>query len=153
MRTLLVGLGNPIVTDDGAGIRVVQIIKRKLHDPNVDAVGVSFGGLDLLELITGYDRLILIDTVQTSGCAPGSVLKLTLDDLGSTQHLSSPHDIGFKELIELGRELGLNLPCDILIYAIEAADTTTFGERCTPLVAEAIPYLVDLVIEEQFARP
>jgi len=152
LRTLVIGLGNPIVTDDGAGIRVAQIIREKVHRPDVDIVEMNVGGFGLLERITGYDRLILIDTIRTPGGLPGSVLKLGPDMFGSTQHLSSPHDVGFKEVIELGRKLGLYVPREIAVYAVEAEDITTFGERCTPSVAKAVPRVADLIIDEQFDR-
>jgi hydrogenase maturation protease len=150
LRTLVIGLGNPIVTDDGAGIKVVQALQQKVRDPNVVMVEASVGGLDLLDLIVGYDRLILVDTIRTLNGTPGRILKLGLDDLDSTSHLSSPHDIGFKEAIGIGKRLGLDVPKQVFIYAIEPQNITTFGEQCTPKVSKVIPQLVDLIIEEQF---
>lgn len=149
MRTLVLGLGNPILTDDGAGIKVTQIIREKVHDPDVDVLKVTAAGLDLLDLIVGYDRLIVVDTIRTGCCAPGTILRLSLKDFELAQHLSSPHDIGFKELIELGRRLGLHLPSEILIYAIEALDTVTFGERFTSEIARAVPKVANMIVSEQ----
>ena len=149
MKTLIIGLGNTIITDDGAGIKVVQRLRRRVHDPNVDMVELSIGGLELLDLIVGYDRLILVDTIRTLNGTPGSILKLGLDDLDSTSHLSSPHDIGFKEAMAIGKRLGLDVPKQVFIYAIEPQNITTFGEQCTPKVSKMIPQLVDLIIKEQ----
>jgi hydrogenase maturation protease len=153
VRSLVLGLGNPILTDDGAGIKVVQILREKVHNPDVDMVEVAAAGLDLLDAIVGYDRVIVVDTIQTGCCVPGTILRLTMDDFGLTHHLSSPHDIGFKELVELGRELSLDMPTDIVIYAIEAQDTATFSERFTEEIDKAIPRLADVIVTEQLGRP
>jgi len=150
LRTLVLGLGNPILTDDCAGIEVLQTLKEKVRDPDVDIIEASVGGLDLLDRIVGYDRLILIDSIQTGASPPGSILRLVPEDLGTTSHLSSPHDIGFKELIELGRRLSYDLPSEICIYAIEVRDTVTFGELPTTDVAKAVQRLGRLILEEQF---
>jgi hydrogenase maturation protease len=149
LRTLVLGLGNPILTDDGAGIKVTQILREEVHDPDVDMLEATAAGLDLLDLIVGYDRLIVVDTIRTGCCAPGTILRLSLDDFELAQHLSSPHDIGFKELIELGRRLGLHLPSEILIYAIEAQDTATFGETFTSEIARAVPQVANMIISER----
>jgi hydrogenase maturation protease len=93
--------------------------------------------------------LIVVDTIRTGCCAPGTILRLSLDDFELAQHLSSPHDIGFKELIELGRRLALNLPSEILIYALEAQDTETFGERLTSEIAKAVPQVANMIVSEQ----
>jgi len=152
VRSLVLGLGNPILTDDGAGIRVLQILREEVHDPDVDMVEVTAAGLDLLDAIVGYDRLIVVDTIQTGCCVPGTILRLTMDDFGLTHHLSSPHDIGFKELVELGRELSLDMPTDIVIYAVEAQDTATFSERFTAEIDKAVPQLADMIVTEQFGE-
>ncbi len=152
MRSLVLGLGNPILTDDGAGIKVVQILREEIRDPDVDMVEAAAAGLDLLDAIVGYDRLIVVDTIQTGCCVPGTILRLTIDDFGFAQHLSSPHDIGFKELVELGRELSLDMPTEIVIYAIEAHDTATFSEGFTAQIDKAIPRLAEMILTEQFGR-
>ena len=62
--------------------------------------------------------------------------------------MGQAHDIEFATALELGKKLGLALPQEIIIFAIEAADVTTFGEECTPEVRRAIPVCVKMVVRE-----
>lgn len=149
--TLILGLGNPILSDDAAGIKVAQKIKERLGDrEDVDVMEASVGGLALLDIVAGYERLVVIDSIKTEGGRPGVLYNLGLEDLERTIHISSPHDTNFATAIELGRICGESIPAQIDIYAIEVEDNRTFGEQLTPLVREAIPQIVDRIVEEQF---
>jgi hydrogenase maturation protease len=96
-----------------------------------------------LEDIGSCDRLILIDSIKSEGGRPGELYQFGLDDFRSTLHLGSPHDINFATALELGKRLGMDIPGEIQIYAIEVEDNQTFCETCSPLVEEAIPRVVD----------
>lgn len=148
LKTLVLGLGNPILTDDSVGCRVAMALQEKLHQPNIDIKEASIAGLDFLDVLAGYDRTIIIDAIQTSEGKPGQIHRFGPEILANTRHASSPHDVNFATALELGRKLNLPLPQDITIFAIEAADVTSFSEDCTPNVARAIPTCVDLVLEE-----
>ena len=146
MKTLVLGLGNPILSDDGIGIRVARAIGQ--HYDGVTVMEASQAGLNLLDLIAGYDKLILVDAIQTVGGNIGEVYRLEVSDLDTTLHSSSPHDISFTTALELGKRLGMVLPYEIVIFAIEVKDVTTFSEECTPEVIQAIPVARDMVIRE-----
>jgi hydrogenase maturation protease len=68
-RTLLLGMGNPILSDDAIGIRLAGRLKERLKDiPGLDMVeDCSVGGFNLLEIIEGYGRLIVLDSIRTAG--------------------------------------------------------------------------------------
>ncbi|MBA7698006.1 hypothetical protein ES703_106680 [subsurface metagenome] len=108
----------------------------------------SAAGLGLLDLITGYDKLIIVDAIQTKGGQAGKIYRLSVENLSDTRHLASPHDINLATALELGKKLGLALPQRIIIFAIEVVDVTTFGEKCTPEVEKAIPLAVSTVANE-----
>ena len=147
MRTLVLGLGNPILTDDGVGIHVVRDLAGRLDRSDVDVAEASLGGLRLLDVTAGYDRLILVDAIQAGG-RPGRVCRLGLDDMPSL-HAACSHDLSLPAALALGRRLGMALPEDqaITIVAVEVEDVLTFGERCTPRVQAAIPRAARLVEE------
>lgn len=147
MKTLILGLGNPILRDDGVGIKVAKEIGRRLISSSVDVREASIAGLDLLELIQGYTKVVLIDSIQIKGGIPGEIFPLDLSDLSPTIRLSSPHDVNFATAIELGKKLGLNLPQEIRIYAIQGEDISTFDENCSPLVERAIPGIAEKIIK------
>jgi hydrogenase maturation protease len=155
MKILVIGLGNPILTDDGVGVKVAYKVKDSLaahhgHDLTITEVGV--GGLRLMEMMVGYDRVILIDAlIQGNGDPPGTVHRMTLDDLRTvspTQHSASAHDTTLVTALEMGRRIGLALPGEIIIYAIEVENVLDFGEQPTLAVAEAIPRVAAAVLDE-----
>lgn len=148
MKTLVLGLGNPILSDDGVGIKVAREIRKQLADSEVVVAETSSDGLDLLELIQGYDRVIIIDAIQTKEGRVGEVYRLELDDLAFAKHLSSPHGVNLPTALELGAMLGIAIPPKITAFAIEVENVTSFSERCTPDVERAIPVCVQTVLGE-----
>jgi hydrogenase maturation protease len=151
-RTLVLGLGNPILSDDGVGCHVALSIKEKLKGPDIDVMEASIAGLDFLDLLARYDRTIIIDAIQTRDGTPGQIYQLEPEMLSNTCHASTPHDVNFATAIELGKQLGLPLPPQITIFAVEVRDVTSFGEACTPEVAAAIPECVKMVLHEISGR-
>ncbi len=111
-------------------------------------VEASLGGLDLLDLLTGYERVIIIDAIKTEGGKAGQIHRLKAEALSSTRHAGSPHDINLATALEMGKRLGMKMPLRIDIYAIEAEDTESFSESCTPAVAAAIPKCVKMILQE-----
>jgi hydrogenase maturation protease len=140
-RGLVLGLGNPILTDDGVGIHVARAVAD--HTPSTGAVTVaeaSVGGLRLLDVLAGYDWAVIVDAVLTGG-RPGDVTQLQPGDLRASLHSGSTHDLSLPGALALGRQIGMALPADerIVLVAVEAEDVLTFGESCTPAVAAAVP--------------
>jgi hydrogenase maturation protease len=148
VKTLLLGLGNPILCDDGVGIHVVRAVAARGLPDGVDCAEASVGGLRLLETIAGYQRVVMVDAIQIPGGQPGAIHRLRPDDLHATLHTGSSHDLSLAAALALGRGLGLLLPADenLLIVAVQAADVLTFAETCTPAVAAAIPRAVEAVL-------
>ncbi|NOX60825.1 MAG: hydrogenase maturation protease [Chloroflexi bacterium] len=152
-HTLIIGLGNPILTDDGVGVQVARAVEDALPPHLRDEVRVTeaaVGGLRLMEMMAGYRRVILIDAMLGPDPA-GTLRRLTLPELETispTQHSASAHDASLITALEAGRRMGLPLPDDIVIYAIAAENVVDFGEQPTPAVAQAIPRAVEAVINE-----
>ena len=146
MKILVLGLGNPLVSDDSVGLRVAAELKSRLADrPEIDVGEDYWGGLRLMERLVGYERAVVIDAIRT-GAPPGTIHFLRPDAL-PTQRSASAHDVNLPTALALGRHAGLRLPkdADILLVGVEAEDVLTFGESCTPAVAAAIPRAVDAV--------
>jgi hydrogenase maturation protease len=156
MRTLVLGMGNTILSDDGAGIYVARELEREQRE-GVDYAEASVGGLRLLDVIAGYERVILVDAIQTATGTPGDIYRLQPDDLLVSRHAGSSHDLSLPGALALGRGMGMPLPEDenMCIIALEVDDVVTFGEECTPAVAAAIPQAVKAVKQElaRFAAP
>ena len=148
MKTLVLGLGNPLLSDDGVGIKVAQELREKLRDPQVTVTESSLAGISLLDFVVGYDQVIIIDAIQTKEGNAGQIHRMGPEDFSFRKHLSSPHQINLVTALELGKMLNLAMPQKITIFAVEAKDITTFGEKCTPEVERAIPEVAEMVLEE-----
>ena len=151
---LVLGLGNPILTDDGVGIHVTRAVLAHGLPEGVDCAEASVGGLRLLDAIAGYDRVVMVDAIQTQGGRPGQIYRLHAGDLRQSLHSGSTHDLSLSGALALGRGLGMALPEDeaITILAVEAEDVLTFGETCTPAVEAALPRAVEAVLGELEVR-
>jgi len=150
VRTLVLGLGNSILTDDGIGIHVVRATAARCRRDDVAFAEAIVGGLRLLDRLVGYDRVILVDAIQTPDGSPGAVYRLHPNDLRQSLHSGSSHDLSLSGALTLGRSLGLKLPDNdaFLIVGIEVEDVLTFSEDCTPAVRAAIPQALQMVCEE-----
>jgi hydrogenase maturation protease len=148
VKTLILGLGNPILTDDGVGIKVVHALESRVDDPQVTLHESSVGGLNLLDVLEGYDRAVIVDAIQTSDGTTGDVYHLSSDGFEPCLHVSCVHDVNFATALELGRKTGLRLPRDITIVAVEVQDVITFSEECTPRVQVAVSTAVNTVLQK-----
>ena len=148
MKTLVIGLGNPLVSDDSVGLRVAAELKTRLTDrPDVEVDEDFWGGLRLMERMAGYRRAIVIDAIIT-GAKPGTLHHLTPDAI-PTQRSASAHDVNLPTALEFGRQAGLQLPENenILLIGIEVENVLDFGETCTPAVQAAVPKAVEEVLQ------
>ena len=149
MKTIVIGLGNPILGDDGVGWVVAEEVKRQIDpDLHVDVDCLSLGGISLMEHLIGYDRAILIDAF-VSHEPVGSIVVLKLDELPdvSAFHLTSAHDMSLKNALKLGRQMGAKLPVDITVAGISAKHVYDFSEELSLPVSEAIPKATQIVVD------
>lgn len=148
MKTLVLGIGNSVLCDDGVGIRVAAEVGKMVSDPTITVSEAYDGGLSLIEAFLGYDHVVLIDAIQTRNGTPGDVYELCPEDFVSARHLSSPHQVTFATALDLGKTLGLAMPSRIDIVAIEVQDVTSFADTCTPRVEKAIPIAVERALNK-----
>jgi hydrogenase maturation protease len=146
MKTMVLGLGNPIFRDDGVGLRVIEELRKQVHDNNVTIEGAELAGLDMLETLSRYDRVIIIDAIQMGGRV-GEIYRLTPEDLKPTSHTGTPHDVNFSTALAFGERIGIKLPLKIDILAIEIPNAINFGETLTPEVEKVVPQCVKEVLE------
>ena len=164
---LIVGLGNPILGDDGIGWVVADRVRQVLgghnaqadpFDParhflsehNVEIDRLSLGGLSLMERLEGYERVILVDSITTGNHMPGAVLSFSLSELvdQSGGHTTAPHDTSLLKALDVGRTIGLRLPelGKILVVAVEIESSLNFSENLTPQIVDSIPDAVNAVL-------
>ena len=138
-KILVIGLGNPLVSDDSVGLRVADRLRTALAGcDNVDVAEDYWGGLRLMERMIGYDAAIVVDAICT-GAVPGTIHSLGVNVM-PTQKSASAHDVNLPTALEFGRRAGAHLPPDedIRLVGVEAEDVINFSDHCTPAVAAAI---------------
>lgn len=152
---LVLGLGNDVLSDDAAGLLVAEAVRARLAgEPGIEVKATTEMGLALLDEIAGREAVVLIDSVQTGAAPPGHIHEFGVENL-SRVLTTAPHFLGIGETLALGRQLGLPMPRDVRIFAIEVADAYTLGTQLTPAVEAAIAPAADRVAAEarRFARP
>jgi hydrogenase maturation protease len=155
-RTLVVGLGNPILGDDGVGWKVADAVEAALDRDGGSARArgpvvverLAVGGLALMERLAGERHAIIVDAVLTGADPPGTVRVVGVAALPGREasHLDSAHDVTFATAMAIGRSLGADLPDDVTIITIEAVRVGDFGEAMTPAVEAALPEAVARVL-------
>lgn len=126
-RTILIGLGNPIMSDDAIGIRVAEEVLRLV--PGLEGDLSSAGGFDVLDCIIGYDRAVIVDAMVTGRFPPGTVRRVDVDPELQTQRIAYSHGMNFLRAIEVGQLTGADIPGEILIYGVEVEDAMSIGEE------------------------
>jgi hydrogenase maturation protease len=147
VKILILGLGNPILSDDGIGIKIAKELLSYVDPQKVEIKEASVGGMGLIDLIEGYKKVIIIDSIKTEKGKVGQVYNLNVDDL-HTSRLSFPHNISFAAAIKLAKKIGLKMPDEIKIYAVEVEDNFTFSEKCSTKLKKAIPKIVKEILND-----
>jgi len=155
-KTIVIGLGNPILTDDGVGVLAARQLEERIEIdlyPWLTITEASAGGMRLMELVLDYQRVVLIDAyyLHPETTRPGQIHQLSLEDLRAgppTQHSTSAHDTSLVTALDAAQQMGYSIPEEVSVYAVEVENILEFGEQPTPRVAEAIPRVVDLVLAE-----
>lgn len=148
MKTLILGVGNPFLCDDSIGLHIARALQDKVRQKNITVIETGAAGLELLELLSGYDRAIIIDAAQTGEGSPGHVYRLVPESLNRSQNLSTLHSVDFITALKLARRIGLQLPQQIVIFAVEVKDIDTVSEECTPEVMKSISSCIGMVFRE-----
>lgn len=154
---LVIGLGNPILGDDGFGWVVAQRLQGQVRElsqvaPLAHPVEFDFltlGGLSLMERLVGYERVIIIDALSTGLDPPGTVSCLKLDELPEHRagHLTAAHDVSLQTALRVGRSMGAKLPDLVVVIGVEAEQVYEFSEELTPPVEAAVPMAQQMLMQ------
>ncbi len=145
-RTLILGVGNLLMSDDGVGVHAVQRLLARSLPAGVEVVDGGTCGLDLLQYFEGVERLIVLDAADL-GRAPGEIARLEGDAVPAFLALKvSPHEINLPELL-FSAKLSDIYPREVVVLGIQPASLET-GVELTPAVAARLDALVDRAIAE-----
>jgi len=144
---LVLGIGSPLVCDDGVGFKVVDKLMT-MNIPDMDFEQQSVSGLDLIEIMMDYKQVVVVDAIITEKYPAGTVMLLQPDDFKNALHGTNPHEVNIHMAIELGRRLAPDrMPSDIQFVAVEVNDVWTVTDVMTDEVEAAVPNAVDAVLK------
>lgn len=129
---LILGIGNEILSDDGIGIRLVRDLASISEWKDAEFLTCSCGGLEVIEYIKEYKKVIIIDSIKTGKGKPGEIFHFMPSDFRETCNLSNLHDVNFITALGIGENLGVNIPADIHIIAVEIIENRKFSEKLSP---------------------
>jgi hydrogenase maturation protease len=141
MKVRVIACGNPFMGNDAAGLSVLSALAKE--HPEVDAVDGGTGGLGLIPLMEGYDRIVIVDATSGMG-EVGEVRVFRRIPAGGIPSLSL-HELGIPEVLALARALGI--APEVVIVGIEGGMPGFSGEM-DPAVRAAIPGACRIVLEE-----
>lgn len=146
-RTLVLGVGNILLQDEGIGVRVVEHLKeRYLFPEEVQVLDGGTMGLDLLYYLEGVDRLLVIDAVDAAR-PPGAIIRLAGDEIPVfLGRKLSPHQIGLADLLSVAELRDLS-PRQAVLIGVQPASLET-GLDLSPVVGAQVPAIVEAVLKE-----
>lgn len=146
-RVLVLGIGNTVLTDDGVGIHAVRLLQEAAEKAGIDVVEAEIAGFALLDILTGYDAVVVVDAVRMTGHEPGEVLVIDGERMPPSLHLVAAHQVDLPTALAIGREIGEPMPAHFTIVGVQVEDDRTFGTEPTPAVAAATPEAARVALE------
>ncbi len=149
-KTLVLGVGNELLQDEGLGIHTLRLLNTYDLPANVELIEGGTAGPQLLSLIDGVERLIVVDCID-SQAEPGAIFRFKPEDLGAfpKDYMPSSHDVGLLEVLQIGDLLGTQP--DTEIFAMQPADIS-WGLQPSPLIQNRLRHFTDIIYETITAK-
>jgi hydrogenase maturation protease len=147
VEILILGIGNDILTDDAIGPKVVKRLQEDLSYDNISFLTAATGGLEILEMIKNYQRVIIIDAIKTKDGIPGTIYYLNPENFKETLHISSFHDVSFLTALKLASKLEIPVPSRIDIIAVEIVEDSTFSKDFSEDIASKYDIIYQEILE------
>ncbi len=143
--TLVLGLGNLLLRDEGVGVHVVRALRECDLPADVELCDGGTLGMGLLDTLAERARVIVIDAI--AGYPPGTVVRLTAEQLApAVERRLSAHELGLHETLATARQLGV-APREVVVIGVSPHDLR-MGLELSPEVAALVPRVVELVRAE-----
>ena len=145
-KLVVVGIGNYILQDEGVGVHAVNCLREMELPEGVEVIDGGTHSYDLVDIFCQYDNLIIVDAIQAGG-EPGTMYRAAYEELGlkPQDNCTSVHQMHFIEAVKMVNMLG-HYP-HIIVFGVEPA-VVDWGLELTPRVAEKLPRLTELIMEE-----
>ena len=143
MNTLVLGMGNLLLCDEGVGVHVARALSQCELPSNVSVVEAGTAFLDVLSDIERADRILLIDAMEGGG-APGSVYRVPFDQCKHPDMLASLHGLDLSRVFYMA---GNNRSPKVTVFGVEPAQIE-WGTELSPTVQRMLPAIQQAILEE-----
>ena len=145
-RTLVMGIGNPLMGDEGFGPRVVEALLSRYSFPDdVSVIDAGTMGFTILNLFAEADRILVIDALESTGHEPGTLVRLSPEDMAPNQIMHSLHDARLTDVIDAARLIGVEP--DVTCIGVQVERIVQWELELSPVVEAAIPAACDAVVD------
>ena len=149
-KILILGMGNPILSDDGVGLVMAERLRKRIKNAEVAANAMI--GLGLLEQIIGYDKVFIIDALTSPDGNIGELKIISENNGCGSLHLFSSHGLNIFDLMELGKRCGYAVPDLVAVYGIDIGNESAFGMRLTPTLHKRMDGLERAIVKDMLER-
>jgi len=143
LNTLILGMGNLLLCDEGAGVHVARALSQRKLPPSVEVVEVGVAFLDVLPDIEKADHILLIDAMEGGG-TPGSVYRVPFDQCKHPEMLASLHGFDLSRVLYMA---GSERAPEVTVFGIEPA-RIEWGTDLSPAVKRVLPAVVEAILNE-----
>lgn len=144
-RITVLGIGNPLVGDEGVGVSIAEELARRYEfPPEVEVTDAGTMGMGMLGILKRSDYVIVADAVDATGQEPGTVLMMSAEDIAPAQILHSAHDMRLANVLEAASLVGDAPDADVV--GVQIAEMTVGKLGLTPLVEDAVPRAVEAIL-------
>lgn len=149
-RIIIIGLGNELLSDDGAGLELAKHLFKLLPTETADLELTDMESMSLMHALEGYSRAIIIDSIENKDYRPGECLRTKPGMRLTSIRLSGKHSAPFAEALRIGESLNLPIPKSVSVYLINVQDRHTFHEGLSKTVEDAIPAAARRIAFDEF---
>ena len=144
---LILCLGNEVLSDDAFGSKVAAILGKMESElgKEVEVIYASLAGFNLLNLLEGRKKVLVVDTIITGKAEPGTVHFFPMGNLIPSRNLTSSHELSLPTALKLAQLMEIETPENVDVLAIEAQDVQTLSEEMTEPVKASIPEAIEYI--------
>lgn len=143
---LVIGVGNPLMGDEGVGPRLVEFLLDGYEWPDtVDVEDVGTMGYMIIDMFRGREHVLVLDAIRDTGLEPGSILQLTPDEIAPNQILHSLHDLAVADVFQAANFMGLSP--EVVCIGVQIEKLEQWVMELSEKVDVAIPMAAAVALE------
>jgi len=149
-RIVVLGIGNPLMRDEGVGVRIVELLMSRYEWPeNVEIMDAGTMGLGMLHMFRDIDFALVVDAIQGTEHEPGTIVRLSPDEIAPNQIMHSLHDVRLSNVLEAAELAGMKPDVECLGIQIEQMEAWVLelSPALTAMLDDGVQAVLDVLAE------